>query len=561
MRRANLWVCILCLANCSAYAGTLDVWNGPTGSFWDGAKWKNGGPAVWTSTSSSDELKVTTEDSVCTVDQTGSWVYKLSVASGPDGATLEVASGSLGMGEVRVGASGATSVGAIGYVSHTSGTFGVKDLILGRAGSTPVGKGYYTISGGSLTYTSGATGRLYVGAGSGGAYTEGTLTIIGNAASIQMKELYVGSDGTNNGKGTLVYQVGAGGVSAIEVSDGAYLDAGGASSIANLEVSTMAASLAQADIVLVHLTGGNALSGTFDAMNGGSATEGTQITLAGNVYSLTYQYVAEGSTANDIALVFEGGTGEQTAHSPLPTNGATVDTTLGLLDWVNPNPEVPGNPVYCDVYLGTEPNRLSMDMTTLGNDVSQVEITSGNFPTFGVLQNETQYYWAVDVHDGSNVRPGPMWSFTASHVEAPTADAGPDQVAWLGMSGTPGQEVVYLDGTTSDDGPYTVLWTQVSNGAPAVAIIPDNTDDTSVTITTRGTYEFMLTADDGVMQTSDRAQVIVGADSCDASHMSTGAAYDTADQNHDCVVDIADFAALIVSHWLECTDTLTNCGD
>jgi|GEM_PF-546264 len=509
MKTMSKAVFVVLLVGAAVQAGTIDVWNGPTGSFWDGAKWKNGGPAVWTGTSTSDELKLTGEGTVCTVDGTGSWVYKLSVASGPTGATLEVVSGgNLGMGEVRVGASGATSVGAIGYVSHTGGTLSVKDIILGRAGSSPVGKGYYTISGGTLTYGSGATGRMYVGGGSGGAYTEGTVTIIGNAASIQMKELYVGSDGTNYGKGTLVYQVGAGGVSAIQVSDSAFLDAAGASSIANLEVSTTETSLPEADIILVRVTGSNALSGTFDAMNGGSAAEGAQIVLAGNVYSLTYQYVAEGSTANDIALVFIGG---RKAHTPVPADGATVDTTLALLDWINPYPDVPGNPIYCDVYLGTEANRLSMDKKTLGNDVSDVNINTTNFPTYGNLQDRTQYYWAVDAHDGGDLRPGSMWSFTVSNAGAPTVDAGPDQAVWLGMSGVPGQEVVYLNGTTSCGGPYTVLWTQVPNGAPAVVIEPNDVNDTSVTITVAGIYEFMLTADDGVIQVSDTVQVMVGA--------------------------------------------------
>jgi len=47
----------------------------------------------------------------------------------------------------------------------------------------------------------------------------------------------------------------------------------------------------------------------------------------------------------------------------------------------------------------------------------------------------------------------------------PNVNAGADQVTWLGQGGTLGQEIVHLDATTSDDGPYAVLWTQVNNGA------------------------------------------------------------------------------------------------
>jgi hypothetical protein len=564
MKSTTLLILMVCLISGGVRAGTIDVWKGPTGSFTDGTKWQNGGPSTWTSTNANDELKLTGEDTVCTVDIVGSWIYRLTVSSGPDGATLQVVNdGNLSIGEVRVGSSGATGVGAIGYVSQTGGTLSVKDLILGRAGSTATGKGYYIISGGTLTYNSGATGRLYVGGGNGGTYTEGTLTIVENAASIQMKALYVGSEnGTNYGKGTLVFQVGASGVSPIGVADAVFLDTAGTSSIANLEVSTTESSLPQTDILLVHVTSGNALTGTFDAMNGGSAAEGTQIILAGNTYSLTYQYAAEAGANNDIALVFVGGAvTHHKAYTPVPADGATVDTTLALLDWINADPNIPGNPVYCDVYLGTEPNRLSMDKVTLGNNISQVNINTTNFPTYGNLQDATQYYWAVDVHDGNDLLSGDMWSFLVNNNEAPIVNAGPDQVSWLGKSSTPGQEIIALDGTTSDDGNYTVLWTQVANGAPTVVITPNNVDDTSVTITARGTYVFMLTADDGTWQTSDTVQIIVGSTSCDASHMSTGAVYDAEDQNHDCIVDLADFAALITDDWLTCTDWLTNCSN
>lgn len=559
-----LWALMLCMLAGGTLAGTIDVWIGPAGSFTDGSKWQNGGPVTWTSTSTGDELKITGNGTVCTADTAGNWIYRLTVASGPAGSTLEIVNGgSLGMGEIRVGAAGATSAGSVGYVSHTGGTFSVKDLILGHWSSgKPTAQAYYTISGGTLTYNAGATGRLYVGAGNNGGYTEGTFTIVGNAAMIVMDSLYVGSEnGTNYGKGILVYQIGAAGVSPITIDDAVYLDTAGASSVANLEVSTTAPSLPGADIILVNVTSGNALTGMFDAMNGGSAAEGTEIILAGNTYSLTYQYAAQAGTNNDIALVFEGGAANPAAHTPVPADGASVDTTLGLLDWINPDPNIPGNPVYCDVYLGTEPNRLIMDKKTLGNDISQVDMNTTNFPTYGNLQNQIQYYWAVDVHDAGDLLAGEMWSFLVDHNESPVVNAGDDQVTWLGYSGTPGQEIVYLDGTTSDDGAYTVLWVQAANGAPAVTISPNNVDDTSVTITARGTYEFILMADDGIRQTSDTVVIIVGSTSCDASHMSTGEAYDAMDQNEDCIVDLADFMVLIAGDWLECTDSLTNCGN
>jgi hypothetical protein len=53
--------------------------------------------------------------------------------------------------------------------------------------------------------------------------------------------------------------------------------------------------------------------------------------------------------------------------------------------------------------------------------------------------------------------------------------------------------------------------------------------------------------------------VVVGINACDASHLKTSQAYDTADKNQDCLVDLKDFAIVAID-WLDCTDVLTNCG-
>jgi hypothetical protein len=147
---------------------------------------------------------------------------------------------------------------------------------------------------------------------------------------------------------------------------------------------------------------------------------------------------------------------------------------------------------------------------------------------------------------------------TYDSVTPLSVSAGADQATWLGHGGTSGQEIVYLDGTTSDDRPYTVLWTQVANGAPSVTISPSNVDDTTVTVTQRGTYEFRLTANDDSGQVSDTVKVFVGTNACDASHLSTGEAYSPGDFNQDCIVNMQD-AALFAMQWQNCTNALTGC--
>lgn len=67
----------------------------------------------------------------------------------------------------------------------------------------------------------------------------------------------------------------------------------------------------------------------------------------------------------------------------------------------------------------------------------------------------------------------------------------------------------------------------------------------------------MLTADDGEKQDSSTVRIVVGDNSCDASHLETGSAYAPGDDNEDCVVDLEDFLSLIARDWLNNTDHVT----
>ena len=305
MKRTRLFfILCVCLLMGGSFAATVDIFRYGSGSFVDAAPWENGGPTggVWTSVSSSDELKFTYDDTVCTVDTAaGVYVYKAAFAAGLGGTapTLQIVDGgSLTLGEVKFGDAGATGRGDEGIGIQTGGTFTVGDLELGYKTD---GAGFYTMSGGTLTYS--GNGRIKLGAeGGDGAY--GKFTIIGDAASIMMKDLYVGDYGGDSGTGELEFQIGALGVSAVQLNDDCVLDAGGAGSTANLLLST-AEVLAAVDIVLVRNTGSKVVEGIFDAMNGGSAVEGTTILLGGNTYALTYAYDADSdANNNDIALVY-----------------------------------------------------------------------------------------------------------------------------------------------------------------------------------------------------------------------------------------------------------------
>ena len=544
MKKLCLWMVLLTIFGNSAFAAF--EWINTTSGYWNVAE--NWNPAQVPDTS--DEIKIRQGGE--TIINSVETVYRVRLYNG----TLTIQNGAdLTVDWSRFG----YSSGQTATVDQSGGTFDHTNgrLTLGSEGGT----GIWNLSGGELL--SSASG-FYLGySRSKTGPSIGRLVMIGTNPSAVIDELIVGgggdSDTTGIGDtGILEFQVEADGVSPIEVTERLTLDNKDTTTNAYLEVNTTETTLPTEDILLVHVSSSIALAGTgvFDEMNGGSAAEGTILIMGGNLYSLTYQYDADADASNnDIALVCLAGL-DDLANTPNPGDGDRVETSLMTLDWINPEPNDVGGIITCDVYLGTEPNRLGdMQMIPLGAGISEVPVSS--FTSFP-LQNQQTYYWVVDCHDTSSDVdvPGLMWSFDVNNNEAPSAYAGEDQITW----GLP--KVIDLNGETSDDGlptaPHDIKWTQASG--PSVAISPDNQDDTSVTITEAGVYEFVLTADDGDLDTSDSVQIVVGATACEASHLSTGDPYDAGDQNQDCLVNLEDFAVLIVANWLDCTDELTNCA-
>jgi hypothetical protein len=336
---------LVCLMTTSVFAPNV-TWNGTNqnggGSWSDGTKWSSTpnpptSPGVY-----SDEYKLSRQGSLCTIDSAvGPYNGRLRVASGPVPAdacasTLNIVTdGSISIAEFRVGDQGMSATnGSVGYVYQTGGTVTMiasssgtnsysRNLIIGRCGgSGPAAKGYYRISGGTIAYNN-AVGyndaRLIVGGSvNGGASgtplpTEGTFTVSGNTASITMRKLYVGTDGTYSGTGTVAFEIGDSGVSRIVLDDpcSIVLDVAGTSGTTNLALSALATP-PESDIVLIQQAGTDAVRGFFDQLNGvvGAADESDKVVLGGNTYLLTYLYNAEADgglgergTGNDIALL------------------------------------------------------------------------------------------------------------------------------------------------------------------------------------------------------------------------------------------------------------------
>jgi hypothetical protein len=306
-----------------------------TGS-WKDAYWnKEGIKLPPPSINTSEEIKIVRSKTVCTLDSNaGNYVCKLSIAGGAAEANaprLEIVNGGvLGIGEFRVGAGGSNANGPCGCVNQTGGTVNLSNnLILGRYGTSSnnpnEAKGFYTISGGSITCNPTNTkGGLYIAGNSSAGATEGTFTVAGNAANINFKKLYVTSSGAGGAKGTVEFKIGSSGVSPIRVSESVSIGLVGANATARLLVSATAEP-PKANILLIDNQGSMPITGTFNTVNGNPATEGAAVVLSfgGNNYNYSLTYKG-GAGGNDVMLFRSA---QQPAAKPAPAATATPAAT------------------------------------------------------------------------------------------------------------------------------------------------------------------------------------------------------------------------------------------
>jgi len=326
MKLRFLCLLLIGLVATSTFGATIGAWiqdpceGTMSGNFTNPAMWKSSSNArpPNPTTNTGDEIKFNTPTAKSTINtDLANYNCKFTVAAGTnslDVHTILIQSGAVvDTAQFQVGHGSSTDKGQWGLVNQSGGTVSAEKLMLGMYGTRGVAHGQYIISGGTLQSNSGLTtntGRLMVGgcASNGtSANNEGIFTVIGSASTISMKELYVGGYTTFVGKGTLQFKADVDGVTPITVSSSVTLDAGAANSNAVLLVEN--GFDYHGTLILVQNTGTGLVSGLFDTINGVAATEGAQVTLGGNLYTLTYVYDADGDDANnDIALIPEPAT-------------------------------------------------------------------------------------------------------------------------------------------------------------------------------------------------------------------------------------------------------------
>jgi hypothetical protein len=306
-------LCLLCQAALAADYRGVGNWSEPNG-------WSDGAPP-----SGAVEVKIRGDETILTLNTTTDpWgpAQRLRVY---EGATLIIEEGAelLGAGWARIGA------GSAGYVQQTGGLVRIDNDRLG-IGDSSGSDGYYTISGGTITYA-GDRGDLIVGARGG----MGTLTVVGTGPIIQMGKLIVGD--ATGASGTVEFQLTAEGVSPIVLTGSATIDALGDETLSNLVISA-AGGAPQADVLLIDLPDGVPAGTGFDTVNGVPAVEGATVVVPDRVTTYTYTLTyAGGAAGNDIALQFvsyvPGPNVVYVTDSPdVDANGVLDDQ--GWIDWL-----------------------------------------------------------------------------------------------------------------------------------------------------------------------------------------------------------------------------------
>jgi hypothetical protein len=263
-------------------------------------------------------------------------------------------------------------------------------------------------------------------------------------------------------------------------------------------------------------------------------------------------YEGQGTLNLDYDVTNAGQTTLTALHNldPFPADGGATVAGAIELTWTLPDPCVPGQPVPVDVYFTDDLQALQMFA-----DPAAIQVVNKQNATSVVVQAQpkTRYYWAVDTYIGDPNDPifGSIFSFIADNLP-PEVDAGTDAVTWL----VDGVMTKNLDATVTDDDPYTVQWTVLSEpddpNSPDAVIADPSAEDTSITLSALGEYVLQLDASDGEYAGTDIVTINVYNDGCEAAQSLPDYVPLPGDVNGDCIFDQLDLD-ILNEDWLKDT--------
>lgn len=234
---------------------------------------------------------------------------------------------------------------------------------------------------------------------------------------------------------------------------------------------------------------------------------------------------------------------------PVPAYGSTVDEGTIALSWKNVDPNFTGDPVYVDVWCGTEPNKLNPVYTKYVD--KGMNTTTVNVPAPVVGTSPTTYYWQVDSYIYGSPTGTPIASdvfkFKVSNDFPPTVVIDtPNMATWY-------NQPVQIDATITDPGashtPITIAWT--SNEPNAVFAPSAAAEDPLVTMTPATfprTYTLTCSVKDTANPTvtnTDTVQVVVYSNACTAARRPNAPGVPTSDVDGDCDTELNDLFSLL----------------
>ena len=316
--RRELYVIMGCVCAVCGIASAATTFTG-VGNWTDPNLWSAGVPT------GAVQADIKEPNTVCTLNTTtGDWgsAQRMTVDTG---AILLIQDGTqlLGGGWIRFGVDGvATVVQTGGLVQIANDKLGI--------GDKAAGNGHYTMLGGTLTFAGGDRGDLAPGSRNG----TGTFTVVGTAPVIRMSDLIVAERA--GAAGTVEFKIDANGVSPIQLTDEAKIDALGDETTSALVVSALAAP-PLADILLVDVASEKAVIGAFDTINGRPALEGAEVTISAGGFSCTYALTYVGGTGNDIVLVYKSAARRPTVIYVTDAPDINADGLMddqSVIDWL-----------------------------------------------------------------------------------------------------------------------------------------------------------------------------------------------------------------------------------
>lgn len=241
---------------------------------------------------------------------------------------------------------------------------------------------------------------------------------------------------------------------------------------------------------------------------------------------------------------------------PTPAYDSMIQVPTGPvapvnLSWTNMDPNKPGDPVYVDVWFGTDPNKADPAKYTKVVSAQSATTVQVNAPAVGGI---TQYYWQVDsyIYGSPTGTPvvGDVFKFRSNDDTPPTVVINtPNTITWANQ---PAQ----MDATVTDAGssPVTITWSSNPAGVvftPSAAVEDPVVSANPATFPT--TYVLTCSVKDTFNPQTNTAtrNLVVYADACQAARVggNRAAIYPMDVAEPFCLVNLTDLA-VVAADWL-----------